>query len=138
MRPLALVPVVALPGAQRLAELGKWRFQQWPLSLIDARPRTEGEGKGADRGVDGMLYFYESKDKLEKIIVQVKGGGVKRGDVATLLAKAPLSRIVQVVSVEIRSRLSNPVLVSHRICRSATRPLLIPAGAPTVKRPFSR
>ena len=73
-------------SAKRLAELDKWQFQQWALSLIDdARPRTEGDGKGADRGVDGMLYFYESRDKREKILVQVKGGGVKRSDVATLL-----------------------------------------------------
>jgi len=72
-------------SAKALAELDKWQFQQWALSLIDARPRTEGEGKGADRGVDGMLYFYESKEKREKILVQVKGGGVQRGDVAKLL-----------------------------------------------------
>lgn len=72
-------------GAERLAKLDKWQFQQWALSLIDARPRTEGEGKGADRGVDGFLTFYESQDKREKILVQVKGGGVQRSDVATLL-----------------------------------------------------
>jgi len=63
----------------------------------------EGEGKGADRGVDGLLYYYETERKdipgrvreeplprsepvhREKIIVQVKGGGVNRADVATLL-----------------------------------------------------
>jgi site-specific DNA-methyltransferase (adenine-specific) len=72
-------------SAQRLAELDKFQFQHWALSLIDARPLREGDGKGADRGVDGLLYFYESKDERRKIIVQVKGGGVKRGDVATLL-----------------------------------------------------
>jgi site-specific DNA-methyltransferase (adenine-specific) len=72
-------------SAKQLASLDKWQFQQWALSLIDARPRTPGEGKGADRGVDGMLYFYENKEKREKILVQVKGGGVKRNDVATLL-----------------------------------------------------
>lgn len=72
-------------SAKALAELDKWQFQQWALSLIDARPRTAGDGKGADRGVDGMIYFYESKEKREKILVQVKGGGVKRNDVATLL-----------------------------------------------------
>jgi site-specific DNA-methyltransferase (adenine-specific) len=55
------------------------------LSLIEARPLKQGDGKGADRGVDGLLYFYESKDERRKIIVQVKGGGVNRGDVATLL-----------------------------------------------------
>jgi site-specific DNA-methyltransferase (adenine-specific) len=72
-------------GAKQLFKNNPWQFQQWALSLIDARPRTEGDGKGADRGVDGMLYFYESKDKREKILVQIKGGGVQRNDVSTLL-----------------------------------------------------
>src|ERR1035437_2589124 len=63
---------------------------EWPQAAIvgESRPIEkfqEGDGKGADRGVDGLLYFYESKDERRKIIVQVKGGGVKRGDVATWL-----------------------------------------------------
>jgi DNA modification methylase len=92
-------------SARRLAELDKFQFQHWALSLVHARPLKEGDGKGADRGVDGLLYYYETERKdlinrikedasaslrtepvhREKIIVQVKGGGVNRGDVATLL-----------------------------------------------------
>src|SRR5207249_10904995 len=90
-------------SAKRLAELDKFQFQHWALSLIGARRLKEGEGKGADRGVDGVLYYYETERKdipgrvreeplprsepvhREKIIVQVKGGGVNRSDVATLL-----------------------------------------------------
>ncbi len=90
-------------GARQLAENDKFQFQHWALSLVGARPLKEGEGKGADRGVDGLLYYYETERKdfldrvkeeplprsepvhREKIIVQVKGGGVNRGDVATLL-----------------------------------------------------
>ena len=90
-------------SAKRLAELDKFQFQHWALSLIGARPLREGKGKGADRGVDGLLYYYETERKdipgrvmeeplpksepvhREKIIVQVKGGGVNRSDVATLL-----------------------------------------------------
>ena len=90
-------------GSKQLAENDKFQFQHWALSLIGARPLKEGEGKGADRGVDGLLYFYETERKdipgrvkeeplprsepvhREKIIVQVKGGGVNRSDVATLL-----------------------------------------------------
>ncbi|PYJ80650.1 MAG: site-specific DNA-methyltransferase [Verrucomicrobia bacterium] len=90
-------------GAKQLAENDKFQFQHWALSLIGARPLKEGEGKGADRGVDGLLYYYETERKdipgrvmeeplprsepvhREKIIVQVKGGGVNRSDVATLL-----------------------------------------------------
>jgi site-specific DNA-methyltransferase (adenine-specific) len=73
------------PSSKRLAELDKFQFQHWALSLVGARPLKEGDGKGADRGVDGLLYFYESKAERRKIIVQVKGGGVNRGDVSTLL-----------------------------------------------------
>src|SRR5947208_2458933 len=91
-------------GAEQLAENDKFQFQHWVLSLIGARPLKEGQGKGADRDVDGLLYYYETerKDLLnrikedapavrndpvhrEKIIVQVKGGGVNRGNFATLL-----------------------------------------------------
>src|SRR5207237_2339943 len=50
-------------SAKRLAELDKFQFQHWALSLIGARPLKEGEGKGADRGVDGLLYFYETERK---------------------------------------------------------------------------
>ena len=85
--------------AKELARLDKWQFQQWALSLIKALPLREGDGKGADRGVDGMLKFYEyettdakitkpSKNRGQirrRILVQVKGGGVKRSDVATLI-----------------------------------------------------
>src|SRR5207237_2465106 len=88
-------------SAKRLAELDKFQLEHWALSLIDARPLKEGDGKGADRGVDGLLYFYETERNdlrvkeeplpksepvhREKIIVQVKGGGVGRADIATLL-----------------------------------------------------
>jgi site-specific DNA-methyltransferase (adenine-specific) len=91
-------------SAKRLAELDKFQFQHWALSLIGARPRKEGGGKGADRGVDGLLYYYETERKdflnrvredapamknkpvyRQKMIVQVEGGGVNRSDVATLL-----------------------------------------------------
>jgi len=91
-------------GAKQLAENDKFQFEYWALSLIGARPLKEGDGKGADRGVDGLLYYYETERKdlinrvkedapvlrkdaayREKIIVQVKGGGVGRNDVATLV-----------------------------------------------------
>jgi site-specific DNA-methyltransferase (adenine-specific) len=84
-------------SAKALAELDKWQFQQWALSLIRARPLKDGDGKGADRGVDGFLAFYDYPAKAEKIsakkittprrkiLVQVKGGHVERGDVTKLL-----------------------------------------------------
>ncbi len=40
---------------------------------------------GSDRGIDGVILFTEDmKGKTGKIILQVKGGGVKSGDVRDL------------------------------------------------------
>ena len=86
-------------SARRLAELDKFQFQHWALSLVHARPLKEGDGKGADRGVDGLLYFYETEPAAtakksvlksesvhrEKIIVQVKGGGTGSKDIRDLI-----------------------------------------------------
>ena len=77
-----------LAGARRLAELDRFQFQQWALNLVDAVPRRGGSGRGADRGVDGLLYFYEAKDERRRILVQVKSGAVERGDVTRLLGDA--------------------------------------------------
>jgi len=83
-----------LAGARRLAELDRFQFQQWALDLVDALPVKGGEGRGADRGVDGLLFFYETKETRQRILVQVKSGGVKRGDVATLLGDVGNQRAI--------------------------------------------
>jgi DNA modification methylase len=75
-------------SARRLAERDKYAFQDWAISLIGAKPPTGQSKKGADRGIDGLILFYDRLDilkpKLRKIIVQVKGGATNRGDVAKL------------------------------------------------------
>ncbi|QMV19978.1 site-specific DNA-methyltransferase [Granulicella sp. 5B5] len=61
-------------GARQLAEENKYQFQYWALGLCGARP-TEGIKKGADRGIDGRLYFHEAHSPDSKqIIFSVKGG----------------------------------------------------------------
>ncbi len=61
-------------GAEQLALENKWQFQYWALGLCGARP-TEGIKKGADRGIDGRLYFHDDNSgKSKQIIFSVKGG----------------------------------------------------------------
>jgi site-specific DNA-methyltransferase (adenine-specific) len=61
-------------GAAQLAEENKWQFQYWALGLCGARP-TEGIKKGADRGIDGRLFFHDDRSGDSKqIIFSVKGG----------------------------------------------------------------
>ena len=61
-------------GAAQLAEENKYQFQYWALGLCGARP-TEGIKKGADRGIDGRLFFHDDRSGDSKqIIFSVKGG----------------------------------------------------------------
>ena len=75
-------------SAAALAEKDKFAFQDWAITLVGANPPSGVSKKGADRGIDGIILFREKVDyknpKLKKIIVQVKGGGTNRGDVARL------------------------------------------------------
>lgn len=77
-------------SARALAQENKFKFQDWAISLIEANPPAGESKKGADRGIDGLILFYEPgsfdnpKSRLRKILVQVKGGGTGRKDVATL------------------------------------------------------
>jgi DNA modification methylase len=60
-------------GARDLALRDKYQFQWWALSLIDAQPYA-GKKKGADSGVDGLIYFKADAKTTERVIVSVKGG----------------------------------------------------------------
>ena len=84
-------------GARELAtdsaNEGRYQFEWWALSLVGAKPIGGQAGsrkgkKGADKGVDGVINFFEQdekgKDKPRKVIVQVKSGKVGRKDIHEL------------------------------------------------------
>ena len=62
-----------LEGARALAAQDKYQFQWWAVSLVDAVP-FGGKKKGADSGIDGLIYFKPEGKATEKAIVSVKGG----------------------------------------------------------------
>jgi site-specific DNA-methyltransferase (adenine-specific) len=63
-----------IAGAQDLADRNKYQFQWWAVSLVNAVPYG-GKKKGADTGIDGLIYFKPDGKQTEKAIVSVKGGG---------------------------------------------------------------
>ena len=65
---------VSLPDAEALARQDPYQFQWWTLGLVGARPVEQK--KGADRGIDGCLYFHDEPKgrKTKKIILSVKAG----------------------------------------------------------------
>lgn len=75
-------------AARYLAQHDRYQFQWWALSLIKAKP-LGGDGKegkkGSDRGIDGTINFVDdASKKLKRVIVQVKSGKVKSGDIRDL------------------------------------------------------
>jgi DNA modification methylase len=62
-----------LDGAKALAALDKYQFQWWAVSLVNAVPFA-GKKKGADGGIDGLIYFKSDSKTTQRAIVSVKGG----------------------------------------------------------------
>lgn len=85
---LAPFEVIGVPAdatsAAALAEANRHQFEWWALDLVDATP-AQDKKKGADQGVDGVLYFQEKDDgPYHKIIVQVKSGHINSAMVRDL------------------------------------------------------
>jgi len=68
--------------AAALADSDKYQFQWWALGLVGARPVDQK--KGADKGIDGRLYFHDGSEKTRQIIISVKGGKLKATDLRDL------------------------------------------------------
>ena len=67
---------VDVGSARALAEQDRYQFQFWAMSLLEALPRETGK-KGADRGIDGLVYFIDGpRGGMRKAVVQVKSGKV--------------------------------------------------------------
>ena len=62
-----------LQDAVDLAERDKYQFQWWAASAVGARPYA-GKKKGADGGIDGILFFKSGAKTTESAIISVKGG----------------------------------------------------------------
>ncbi len=77
-------------AACQLAQDDRYQFQWWALSLVRARPLGGQEGskagkKGSDRGIDGVITFIDdTTNKPKRVLVQVKSGHVKSGDIRDL------------------------------------------------------
>ncbi len=62
-----------IESARDLALRDKYQFQWWACSLVNAQP-FQGRKKGADGGIDGLIFFQDEKAGAKKIVVSVKGG----------------------------------------------------------------
>jgi DNA modification methylase len=69
--------------AKTLAAEDPYQFQWWTLGLVGARPIEER--KGADKGIDGRLYFHEGRaGETKQIVLSVKAGHAQAAHVRDL------------------------------------------------------
>ena len=59
-------------------------FEKWAVMTYTNNRAVINEKKGADKGIDGVLYFATGPGKTERMVIQVKSGGANRGTIATL------------------------------------------------------
>jgi site-specific DNA-methyltransferase (adenine-specific) len=78
-------------AAHQLASEDRYQFQWWALSLVRARPLGGETGsktgkKGSDKGIDGVITFIDdTSGKPKRVLIQVKSGHVKSGDIRDLV-----------------------------------------------------
>jgi site-specific DNA-methyltransferase (adenine-specific) len=101
---------------------GRYQFQFWALSLIQAKPLGGDIGsrkgkKGADKGVDGLINFFDGngtgKPKAHEVVVQVKSGKVKSGDIRDL--RGTLERRESAIGVFITLETPSPQMETEAI-----------------------
>ncbi len=66
--------------ARALARQDRDEFQRWAIGLIP-RARPYQPKKGADTGIDGVLYFQDDPRDAKKALIQVKSGKVSVRDI---------------------------------------------------------
>ncbi|HOR78192.1 MAG TPA: DNA methyltransferase [Anaerolineaceae bacterium] len=59
-------------------------FEKWAVLTYTNNRGVINEKKGADKGIDGVVYFATGPGKTERMIIQVKSGGANRGTIATI------------------------------------------------------
>jgi len=71
-------------SAEALALTNRHQFEWWALGRVEARP-AQDKKKGADSGIDGVIHFNDDNSgKYKRVLIQVKSGGVKAGDIRDL------------------------------------------------------
>ena len=73
-------------SARALWEQDAYEFQYWAISLIGRYSQLQSDRKkGADKGIDGLIYFLDGQRRTShKAVVQVKGGHVSSPQIRDL------------------------------------------------------
>lgn len=59
-------------------------FEKWAVLTYTNNRAVINQKKGADKGIDGLVYFASAPGETARMVIQVKSGNVNRGTIATL------------------------------------------------------
>ena len=59
-------------------------FEKWAVLTYTNNRGVINTKKGADKGIDGVVYFAAAPNVTERMVIQVKSGGANRATIATL------------------------------------------------------
>lgn len=92
--------------ARVLAAENPYQFQWWALGLVGARPAEQK--KGADRGIDGRIVFFDDASrKAKSLILSVKAGGVQVSHVRDLVGVLDREKAVMGVLISLEEPTRN-------------------------------
>ena len=74
----------AIALANRQDDQVRKEFEKWAVLTYTNNHGVVNAKKGADKGIDGVVYFATGANTDERMIIQVKSGGVNRSVIATL------------------------------------------------------
>jgi len=115
---------VDVKSAEALAIQDRHKFEWWALDMVDARP-AQDKKKGADRSIDGVIFFQEKTGgPYHKIIVQVKSGKVSVSQIMELKGAVEREKAVIGVFVTLKTptRPMREEAVAAGFCRSEEFP----------------
>jgi DNA modification methylase len=79
-------------------------FEKWAILTYCNHKAIIHEKKGGDKGIDGITYIVTADGETDKMVLQVKSGGVTRGDIAQLLGDMGEAKLAALITLEAPSR----------------------------------
>jgi DNA modification methylase len=74
----------AIALSQKPDDRTRKEFEKWAILTYTNNRGIINPKKGKDQGIDGIVYFRGNNRETEKIIIQVKSGNIKSGDIRDL------------------------------------------------------
>jgi len=92
----------AIALANKKDDRTRKEFEKWAVLTYSNNRAVINPKKGADKGIDGIAYFRSEQDEPEKIILQVKSGNIKSGDIRDLQGTLTLEKATMGIFITLK------------------------------------